>query len=69
MKQKLGDLTGSAIDDEASDINEMDETPEDDEESGNTPSGDSGESTPGGMSGNRLLDDARPPISAELRRR
>jgi integration host factor subunit beta len=32
MKQKLGDLTGSAIDDEASDINEMDETPETDEE-------------------------------------
>src|SRR5688500_12382159 len=32
MKQKLGDLTGSAIDDEASDINEMDETPEADEE-------------------------------------
>src|SRR4051812_24399339 len=31
MKQKLGDLTGSAIDDEAGDINEMDETPDDDE--------------------------------------
>src|SRR3954470_7870944 len=31
MKQKLGDLTGSAIDDEASDINEMDESPDDDE--------------------------------------
>src|SRR5678815_2507475 len=31
MKQKLGDLTGSAIDDEASDINEMDESPDEDE--------------------------------------
>src|SRR5205823_6124025 len=31
MKQKLGDLTGSAIDDEANDINEMDETPDDEE--------------------------------------
>ena len=32
MKQRLGDLTGSAIDDEAGDINEMDETSEADEE-------------------------------------
>ena len=32
MKEKLGDLTGSAIDDEASDISEMDETPDADEE-------------------------------------
>jgi integration host factor subunit beta len=32
MKEKLGDLTGSAIDDEASDISEMDETPEVDDE-------------------------------------
>jgi len=32
MKEKLGDLTGAAIDDEASDINEMDETPEVDDE-------------------------------------
>jgi len=31
MKQKLGDLTGAAIDDEASDIHEMDESPEDDD--------------------------------------
>jgi integration host factor subunit beta len=28
MKEKLGDLTGAAIDDEASDIGEMDETPD-----------------------------------------
>src|SRR3954447_1154252 len=32
MKQKLGDLTGSAIDDEASDINEMDEAPDADDD-------------------------------------
>jgi len=28
MKQKLGDLTGSAVDDDASDIDDMDETDE-----------------------------------------
>src|SRR5947209_10320194 len=28
MKQRLSDLTGAAVDDEASDINEMDETPD-----------------------------------------
>src|SRR3954453_1764406 len=33
MKEKLGDLTGAAIDDEASDIGEMDESAEDEEES------------------------------------
>lgn len=32
MKQKLGDLTGSAIDDEAGDIHEMTETPDDDDQ-------------------------------------
>jgi integration host factor subunit beta len=32
MKQKLGDLTGSAIDDEAGDIGEMDETPDTEDE-------------------------------------
>ncbi len=32
MKQKLGDLTGSAIDDEASDITEMADTSGDDDE-------------------------------------
>src|SRR5687768_15282175 len=35
MKQKLGDMTGSAIDDEASDIAEMDNTPDDDENDDN----------------------------------
>src|SRR3982751_6338989 len=43
MKQKLGDLTGSAIDDEASDINEMDESPDDDEK-------DESNGAPGGVS-------------------
>jgi integration host factor subunit beta len=31
MKQKLGDMTGAAIDDEASDIAEMDNSPDEDE--------------------------------------
>src|SRR6476620_4128816 len=31
MKQKLGDMTGAAIDDEAADISEMDETPDTEE--------------------------------------
>ena len=31
MKQKLGDMTGAAIDDEASDIAEMDNAPDEDE--------------------------------------
>src|SRR3712207_309135 len=31
MKQKLGDMTGAAIDDEASDVAEMDNAPEEDE--------------------------------------
>ena len=33
MKAKLGDLTGAAIDDEGSDIEEMDETAEDEDDS------------------------------------
>ena len=32
MKQKLGDLSGSSIDDEAGDIHEMTETPDDDDQ-------------------------------------
>src|SRR5690349_20712443 len=43
MKQKLGDLTGAAIDDEAGDINEMDESPDDDDK-------DDSNGTPGGVS-------------------
>jgi integration host factor subunit beta len=38
MKQQLGDLTGSAIDDEAGDIGEMDETPEPADERDESPS-------------------------------
>src|SRR5690348_7076740 len=34
MKQKLGDMTGSAIDDEAGDIDEMNETEHDEEDEG-----------------------------------
>jgi integration host factor subunit beta len=33
MKAKLGELTGAAIDDEAGDIQEMDESPEDEDDS------------------------------------
>ena len=43
MKQKLGDLTGAAIDDEAGDINEMDESPDDEDK-------DDSNGTPGGVS-------------------
>jgi integration host factor subunit beta len=49
MKEKLGDLTGSAIDDEANDIGEMDETPDTDEgdENGAPPQQASGSSSNG----------------------
>src|SRR6187551_1227560 len=46
MKQKLGDLTGSAIDDEASDINEMDESPDDDEKDDSTGAADANPAAP-----------------------
>lgn len=37
MKQKLGELTGAAIDDEASDISEMPEGPDEDDRDEETP--------------------------------
>ena len=55
MKQKLGDLTGATIDDEAGDVSEMHEEPEDDdrEEQAETGaagvSGDGGEAAPVGQ--------------------
>ena len=48
MKQKLGDLTGSAIDDEAGDVSDMQEEPEDDDHDDESPS----PQPAGGASGN-----------------
>jgi integration host factor subunit beta len=51
MKQKLGDMTGSAIDDEASDIAEMADTGKDDDDESNN-GGDSGAASHGTATGN-----------------
>jgi integration host factor subunit beta len=51
MKQKLGDMTGSAIDDEASDIAEMADTGKDDDDESNE-GGDSGAASHGTATGN-----------------
>src|SRR6187200_1728227 len=42
MKQKLGDLTGTAIDDEAGDVDEMDEAEHDEDENGDGGTGTGG---------------------------